>query len=147
MFTFRVKEKTQKETGKADFVLNSQNLRRYTKQFIKQAHKELETKTEANVNKNPREFWNYINKKSKSNENANTVEFNRQTIQNSHEIVKTLAQQFSSIFLKPPLSPSTLNYLNNHNIKIKTYSLREEQTMYNLKSKGSDQVPPIIQSL
>ncbi len=139
-----------RKSGKEEFFLAYKELRKSSKKLIRQARKNYETDIECGINEDPKKFWNYVNRRRKSNVNAGSLKYGGITLDTPDEIAAAFAQHFSSVFSSPSRGSTQdsagaahstcvgLNCITHSEVRDALTHLKPKRTI------GPDRIPPYI---
>lgn len=122
-------------------------LRKLLKQSINCDYKNYITKTEANIAKDPKRFWSFLNKKKSTKTIPSQMHYNNQVASDCNTICRLFSSFFASVYVSrttPVSSEIDCNHQYSFNI-LNISKLQVERALNRLdlnKYPGSDGIPP-----
>ncbi|XP_055623043.1 uncharacterized protein LOC129766500 [Toxorhynchites rutilus septentrionalis] len=121
-------------------------------ELLKSCHKEYVKRTEANLKRNPLEFWKFVKSQRSGNRIPETVIFNGITASTPLEVANLFAKFFNSVYNinSPPLSPMSFSRIQGYDFNITTLQFSPHDVMKVLvdmdasKGPGADGIPPSL---
>ncbi len=144
---FRMKTKMKASTFFQD---KYKYYRKLSKKLIKKAYENNVKYKENRLHSDPRTFWTFINEQRKSSMHQSIMKYEGENFSTPHQIAKTFATHFFSVFDNIPLGhvDSPCLGCDSTHITVKSISFKEvEAAIRKMRPKrclGPDNVPPYI---
>ena len=131
-----------KETGSKEDILNYKHAQQQAKKVVRNARKKFEKNLAKNFKKNPKAFYSYFSKNSKSKTSVGPLKNGSTDTQNDSEVCEVLNRFFASVFTVDGGSEMpNLDQIYNGPSPLKNINITEEDVLNAIKKLGSDTAP------